>query len=118
MDPTRSCECKTSTCSHSSCSTGPTGRPSSAAESLRGADYGFSVGGARRIRMDEVELGRSGLKVSPICFGTWELGGEWGSFDERAATAAIRRARDEGINFFDTAQGYGFGASEALLGAA
>ena len=43
--------------------------------------------------MDKVTLGRSGLKVSPICFGTWELGGEWGSFDEKAATAAIRRAR-------------------------
>ena len=68
--------------------------------------------------MDKVTLGRSGLKVSPICFGTWELGGEWGSVDEEAATAAIRRARDLGINFFDTAQGYGFGASERLLGAA
>ena len=41
--------------------------------------------------MDKVTLGRSGLKVSPICFGTWELGGEWGSVDERAATAAIHR---------------------------
>src|SRR5260221_9691060 len=68
--------------------------------------------------MDKVTLGRSGLKVSPICFGTWELGGEWGSVDESAATAAIHRARDLGINFFDTAQGYGFGASERLLGAA
>jgi hypothetical protein len=68
--------------------------------------------------MDKVTLGRSGLKVSPICFGTWELGGEWGFFDEKAATAAIRRARELGINFFDTAQGYGFGASEHLLGAA
>jgi hypothetical protein len=68
--------------------------------------------------MDKVMLGRSGLKVTPICFGTWELGGEWGSFDERAATTAIRRARDLGINFFDSAQGYGFGASERLLGAA
>jgi aryl-alcohol dehydrogenase-like predicted oxidoreductase len=68
--------------------------------------------------MDNVVLGRSELKVSPICFGTWELGGEWGSFDEKAATAAIRHARDLGINFFDTAQGYGFGASERLLGAA
>jgi aryl-alcohol dehydrogenase-like predicted oxidoreductase len=68
--------------------------------------------------MDNVTLGRSGLKVSPICFGTWELGGEWGSFDEKAAIAAIRRARDLGINFFDTAQGYGFGASERLLGTA
>jgi aryl-alcohol dehydrogenase-like predicted oxidoreductase len=68
--------------------------------------------------MDTVTLGRSGLKVSPICFGTWELGGEWGSFDEQAATAAIRRAHELGINFFDSAQGYGFGASERLLGAA
>jgi aryl-alcohol dehydrogenase-like predicted oxidoreductase len=68
--------------------------------------------------MDKVTLGRSGLKVSPICFGTWELGGEWGTFDEKAATTAIRRARDLGINFFDTAQGYGFGASERLLGTA
>jgi len=68
--------------------------------------------------MDKVTLGRSGLKVSPICFGTWELGGEWGAFDEKAAIAAIRGARDIGINFFDTAQGYGFGASERLLSTA
>lgn len=68
--------------------------------------------------MDKITLGRSGLKVSPICFGTWQLGGEWGSFDRDAATAAIRRARDVGINFFDTAQAYGFGASEQLLGTA
>jgi aryl-alcohol dehydrogenase-like predicted oxidoreductase len=68
--------------------------------------------------MDKVTLGRSGLKVSPICLGTWELGGEWGFFDEEAAMAVIRRARDLGINFFDTAQGYGFGLSERLLGAA
>jgi len=68
--------------------------------------------------MDKVTLGRSGLKVSPLCFGTWELGGEWRAVDESAATATIRRAREEGINFFDTAQGYGFGASERLLGTA
>ena len=68
--------------------------------------------------MENITLGRSELKVSPICFGTWELGGEWGSFDEEAAIAAIRRPRDLGINFFDTAQGYGFGASERLLGTA
>jgi len=67
--------------------------------------------------MEKITLGRSGLKVSPICFGTWELGGEWGAFDEKAATAAIHRARELGVNFFDTAQGYGFGESEELLGA-
>ena len=41
-----------------------------------------------------------------------------GSFDEEAALAAIQRARDLGITLFDTAQAYGFGASEQLLGAA
>jgi aryl-alcohol dehydrogenase-like predicted oxidoreductase len=60
-------------------------------------------------------LGRSGLKVSRIAFGTWQLGGDWGPTDEEAAIRAIRHAYDRGINFFDTAQGYGFGASEQLL---
>jgi aryl-alcohol dehydrogenase-like predicted oxidoreductase len=64
---------------------------------------------------DRVRLGRSELVVSPIAFGTWQLGGEWGRFDEDRAIAAVRRARDVGINFFDTAQAYGFGASERLL---
>jgi aryl-alcohol dehydrogenase-like predicted oxidoreductase len=63
-------------------------------------------------------LGITGLEVSTICFGTWQLGGEWGSFDEGEATAAIRRAHDLGINFFDTAHGYGWGESERLLGRA
>ena len=58
------------------------------------------------------------LEVSPIAFGTWQIGGEWGSFDEQEATAAIRYARELGVNLFDTAQGYGFGASERLLGRA
>jgi aryl-alcohol dehydrogenase-like predicted oxidoreductase len=53
--------------------------------------------------------------VSRIAFGTWQLGGDWGATDEQAAIAAIRRAADNGINLFDTAQGYGFGASERLL---
>jgi aryl-alcohol dehydrogenase-like predicted oxidoreductase len=54
--------------------------------------------------------------VSPIAFGTWQLGGEWGQFDEQRAIEAIRHARSLGINFFDTAQAYGFGESERLLG--
>src|SRR5437660_1355921 len=62
-----------------------------------------------------VRLGRSNLRVSRIAFGTWQLGGDWGATDEAAAIATIRHAADEGINFFDTAQGYGFGASEGLL---
>ncbi|MFI7670334.1 aldo/keto reductase [Nocardia sp. NPDC049526] len=68
--------------------------------------------------MKTTTLGRSGLQVSRIAFGTWQLGGEWGRFDEEAAITAIRRARDLGVNFFDTAQAYGFGASERILGKA
>ncbi len=68
--------------------------------------------------LNPVTLGMTGLKVSPVAFGTWQLGGDWGQFDEDAGIAAIRRARELGINLFDTAQGYGFGASERLLGRA
>jgi aryl-alcohol dehydrogenase-like predicted oxidoreductase len=58
------------------------------------------------------------LEVSRIAFGTWQLGGDWGRFDEAEAIKAIRYARSLGVNFFDTAQAYGFGASERLLGRA
>jgi len=58
------------------------------------------------------------LDVSPIAFGAWQLGGEWGQFDADEAVAAIRHARGLGVNLFDTAQGYGFGASEQVLGQA
>ncbi|MFD5246579.1 aldo/keto reductase [Amycolatopsis sp. NPDC058340] len=68
--------------------------------------------------MRTTTLGRSGLEVSRIAFGTWQLGGDWGSFDEDTAIAAIRHARELGVNLFDTAQAYGFGKSEAMLGKA
>lgn len=63
-------------------------------------------------------LGKTGLEVSRVAFGTWQLGGDWGSFDESAAIEAIRHARELGVNFFDTAQAYGFGTSEEVLGTA
>ncbi|MCW2593178.1 MAG: putative oxidoreductase, aryl-alcohol dehydrogenase like protein [Mycobacterium sp.] len=68
--------------------------------------------------MKTTTLGQTGLHVSRIAYGTWQLGGEWGRFDEDAAISAIRRARELGVNFFDTAQAYGFGASEHILGKA
>jgi aryl-alcohol dehydrogenase-like predicted oxidoreductase len=68
--------------------------------------------------MDTTRLGITDLQVFPIAFGTWQLGGEWGEFDEREAIAAIRHARELGIDLFDTAQAYGFGVSERLLGRA
>jgi aryl-alcohol dehydrogenase-like predicted oxidoreductase len=63
-------------------------------------------------------LGMTGLQVSRICFGSWQLGSDWGSFEEEAAIGAIRRGRELGIDFFDTAQGYGWGESERLIGRA
>jgi aryl-alcohol dehydrogenase-like predicted oxidoreductase len=68
--------------------------------------------------MDRVRLGMTDLRVSPICLGTWQLGGDWGSFDELEAIGAVQHALELGIDFFDTAQAYGFGASERLLGRA
>jgi hypothetical protein len=68
--------------------------------------------------MQTVTLGATRLEVTPIAYGTWQFGGDWGPVDERAAIAATGHARSLGINFFDTAQAYGFGRSERLLGAA
>jgi aryl-alcohol dehydrogenase-like predicted oxidoreductase len=65
--------------------------------------------------MEYVELGRSGLRVSRICFGSWQFGGDWGAVERDEAKAAVRTALDHGVTFFDTAQAYGFGESEALL---
>jgi aryl-alcohol dehydrogenase-like predicted oxidoreductase len=64
------------------------------------------------------KLGNTGLAVTPLAYGTWQFGGDWGPVDERAAVTAIENARALGINFFDTAQAYGFGQSERLLGRA
>lgn len=63
-------------------------------------------------------LGNSDLEVPVICFGCWAIAGDniWGPQDEQDAVDAIRLAVDLGMNFFDTAEGYGAGASEALLG--
>ena len=65
--------------------------------------------------MRKVRLGRSGLEVTAICFGTWSFGGDWGSFDTADARRTVHRALELGIDFFDTAQAYGFGAAEKLL---
>jgi aryl-alcohol dehydrogenase-like predicted oxidoreductase len=60
-------------------------------------------------------LGRTGLNVSAIGFGAWAIGGAWGETDDTAAMAALHRALDRGVNFFDTADVYGDGHSERLL---
>ncbi|MGO8948301.1 MAG: aldo/keto reductase [Ktedonobacterales bacterium] len=65
--------------------------------------------------MEYTQFGNTGMRVSRICFGTWAFGGEWGEQDLAANKAAVRRALDLGINFFDTAQAYGFGLAEQFL---
>ena len=61
------------------------------------------------------ELGRTGWKVSTISFGAWAIGGTWGDVKDEESLAALRRALDLGVNFFDTADAYGDGRSEQLL---
>ena len=72
-------------------------------------------------------LGNTGLSVSEIGFGAWAIGGTseaagvqwgWGETDEKDAVAAIHKARELGVNFFDTADVYGGGRSEEVLGRA
>jgi len=61
------------------------------------------------------ELGRTGWKVSTISFGAWAIGGTWGAVDAAESLAALRRAVELGVNFFDTADVYGDGRSERLV---
>jgi aryl-alcohol dehydrogenase-like predicted oxidoreductase len=65
--------------------------------------------------MEYRELGRTGWRVSTISFGAWAIGDAWGDTDDRESLAALHRAVDLGVNFFDTADVYGDGHSERLL---
>lgn len=60
-------------------------------------------------------LGKTGLKVSEISFGTWAIGGAWGNVNDEESLRGLARAIDAGVNFFDTADVYGDGHSERLL---
>ena len=62
------------------------------------------------------ELGRTGWKVSTVSFGAWAIGGSWGSVDDKESLAALHRSIDLGVNFIDTADVYGDGRSERLVG--
>jgi len=63
--------------------------------------------------VEYVTVGGTGVRVSPLCFGTMSFGSE---ADEAASGEMFARCRDAGINFFDTANVYGGGASETILG--
>ena len=67
--------------------------------------------------MQTRNFGRLGWPVSEIGFGAWAIGGSsWGSQDDRESLKALHRALDLGVSFIDTAQGYGNGHSERLIG--
>jgi aryl-alcohol dehydrogenase-like predicted oxidoreductase len=78
--------------------------------------------------MEKRTLGRSGITVGAVGFGTWAIGGEWqdamgsplgwGRVDDEESIRAIRRAMDLGVTLFDTADVYGAGRSEEVLGRA
>lgn len=63
------------------------------------------------------KLGKSGMKISEISLGTWQVGGKWGSgFDNKLADKIINTAIDNGVNFIDTADIYEAGLSEKAVG--
>ncbi|MEP1034550.1 aldo/keto reductase [Ekhidna sp.] len=69
--------------------------------------------------MDKVQLGKSDLKISPIVFGAWAIGGwAWGGNDDQQAMEAIKTSFDAGVTSIDTAPIYGYGHSESLVGKA
>ncbi|MEM1937162.1 MAG: aldo/keto reductase [Candidatus Caldarchaeum sp.] len=69
-----------------------------------------------------VELGRTGLRVSSICLGTWQFGsGSWGfgrEYSRNDCLEAVRASLEAGVNFIDTAEIYGGGVSEQIVGEA
>jgi aryl-alcohol dehydrogenase-like predicted oxidoreductase len=65
--------------------------------------------------MEYRPLGRTGWNVSTVSFGAWAIGSTWGTVDDRESLAALHRALDVGVNFFDTADVYGDGRSERLI---
>ena len=69
------------------------------------------------LAMDYRTLGRTGVKVSPLCLGTMMFG-TWGNQDHDDSIRIIKRAVDAGINFLDTADVYSFGESEEIVGKA
>ena len=66
--------------------------------------------------MRYVPFGKTGLELSTIGFGAWAIGGKnWGETDDEISLKALRAAIEQGVNFIDTADVYGFGHSEELI---
>lgn len=63
------------------------------------------------------QFGQTGFNISEVSLGTWQLGGKWGApFSEKDAEDTLAEAYAQGVNFFDTADGYQGGASERAVG--
>jgi aryl-alcohol dehydrogenase-like predicted oxidoreductase/predicted kinase len=88
---------------------------------LRGAD---AVDSARIVRaerekgpsMEQRRLGKTGYVVGAVGLGAWAIGAEWGPVDDEESLRALHAAVDAGVTFFDTADVYGDGRSERLIG--
>lgn len=66
--------------------------------------------------MEYRKLGKNGPEISAIGFGAWAIGGkDWGETDDKASKTALHAALDNGVNFIDSADVYGFGHSEDLI---
>ena len=77
----------------------------------------YSVVNSTNNTMSLRELGKTGAQVSEIGFGAWAIGGSWGeTVEENTALDALRAAADAGTTFYDTADVYGSGRSESLIG--
>jgi aryl-alcohol dehydrogenase-like predicted oxidoreductase len=66
--------------------------------------------------MKKRKIGNSGPEVSEIGFGAWAIGGSWGAQSEEDSHLGLETALDRGVNFIDTAAGYGNGKSEKIIG--
>ncbi len=66
--------------------------------------------------MEYRRLGKTGRTVSAIGFGAWAIGGDWGSVDDADSLRALHAAADAGVTLFDTADVYGDGRSERIIG--
>ena len=77
---------------------------------MAGSDSGYGLVMEQRI------LGRTGRAVSVVGLGTWQLGGDWGEVGDDDAMAVLVAAAESGVTLFDTADVYGDGRSEQLIG--
>ncbi len=75
------------------------------------------------MQLETVQLGKTDLEITRVGFGAWAIGGGgwefgWGPQDDEQSLAAIHHALERGVNWIDTAAGYGFGRSEQVVGRA